>query len=661
MNVNIQDDILQLHKLGLLTPLLVDKTTKKSIMWGTDAYAARGKAYQLNAHITARLVTGENSDVIKTRARKELEQQSMRTRKRAEVFTPLRVCRRMIDDVDEAWFGRPVPGGQPDPMPFEQGSLRSKKARTWRNYVDSRRLEPACGEAPYLVSRYDAETGEYIPVENRIGILDRKLRAVSENAQNEKEWLEWALRAYQATYGYEFSGDNLLIARVNLLVSFGEHLQKRWGRPSIIKELRKIAGVIVWNVWQMDGLTDRIPYKKQSDEGTQMSLLDLFGEELQNEAPSEQPLCRVKNWRSKKNCVLQDQKGKEKKELKFDYIIGNPPYQEAYVGESSGANSVYDKFMEASYNLSDHVELITPGRFLFNAGSTSKVWNEKMLSDPHFKVLDYKSDSSLFFPNVTITGGVAITYRDATKVFGAIETFTAFEALNSIIQKIKTRKSFISLSDIAVSSFAYHFTDVMHQEHPEAVSLMSKGHAFDLKSNCFKTLSGIFSMTQHEEDDAYILGRDENGRAYRWIKRVYINDVINFDKYKVFLSKADGASGTIGNPVPARIVGASVIGKPHMGATESFLSIGNFSTLTEAENLAKYIKTRFVRTALGALKVTQDITPAKWKYVPLQDFTLSSDIDWSKTVAEIDQQLYEKYGLDEAEIAFIESHVKEMD
>ena len=346
--------------------------------------------------------------------------------------------------------------------------------------------------------------------------------------------------------------------------------------------------------------------------------------------------------------------------MKFDFIIGNPPYQEAYEGQSSGANSIYDKFMDGAFEISDHVELITPGRFLFNAGSTPKAWNQKMLSDPHFKVIHYESMASNFFPNVIITGGVVISYRDSTSNFGPIETFTAFEPLNQIMQKVKAEKQFSPLSEIAVTSFAYHFTEKMHIDHPEAAQLMSKGHAYDLKSNCFETLSHIFAIEKKNENDACILGRDKTGRALRYIKREYINDVVNFDYFKVLLSKADGASGTIGNPIPARIVGTSAIGYPQMGSTESFLSIGKFETLEEAENLTKYIKTRFARVTLGILKVTQDITPTKWKYVPLQDFTSASDIDWSKSIPEIDRQLYAKYGLDAAEIEFIETHVKEM-
>ncbi len=178
MIINIQDDILKLHAMGLLGRLLTDKTTKRNIMWATDAYTDLGLRYGRNEEITPELITGLNSGVIKTRARKELEQQSSRTRQRGEVFTPLWVCRKMCDHADEG-----------------------NKAANWKKYVDARVLEITCGEAPFLVSRYDVETGEAIPVPDRIGLLDRKLRTVNENAQTEEDWLKWAFRTFWATYG----------------------------------------------------------------------------------------------------------------------------------------------------------------------------------------------------------------------------------------------------------------------------------------------------------------------------------------------------------------------------------------------------------------------------------------------------------------------------
>ena len=298
MIINIQDDILKIQALGLLDRLLVDKTTKKNIMWATDAYNDLGELYTRNEEITSTLITGLKSDVIKTRARKALEQQSERTKKRAEVFTPLWVCQKMNDYADEMWFERKevfFKGDTPsDHIDFE-------KPDDWKKYVDSRRLEITCGEAPYLVSRYDVENGEYIPPANRIGILDRKLRIVNENESDEKEWIKWSIRSFQATYGYEFQGDNLLIARVNILMTFDDYLRERWKRKPTKDELRKIINIITWNVWQMDGLTGTIPYAKAEEHFTQMTLMDMFGDSEEQTDENTQPLCRIYDWRAEEN------------------------------------------------------------------------------------------------------------------------------------------------------------------------------------------------------------------------------------------------------------------------------------------------------------------------------------------------------------------------
>ena len=341
--------------------------------------------------------------------------------------------------------------------------------------------------------------------------------------------------------------------------------------------------------------------------------------------------------------------------MKFDFIIGNPPYQEEAVGDSNTATPIYNLFMNISYSISNRVLLITPARFLFNAGYTPKDWNQKMLTDPHFKVVYYNPNSAEVFSGVDIKGGVAITYRDKDKDYGAIETFTRYDALNHIFHKITKYKGFESISDIIVTSFAYHFTHLMYDENPSLVGRSSKGHEFDLQSNAFDTFPEIF--VEHPTDDRdyiRILGRSNNKRCYRYINRQYVKHVSNLDKYKVFIAKAAGA-GLFGEILPE-----SILGYPKDGATVTFTSIGHFETETEAMNCTKYICTKFARTLLGVLKVTQDLTPSKWKYVPLQDFTPNSDIDWSKSVSEIDQQLYVKYGLMQEEIDFIETHVKEM-
>lgn len=301
MIINIQDDILKLNSIKVLGKLLVDKTTKKNIMWATDAYDYAGELYERNKEITVQSITGDNASVLKTRARKELENQEKRTRQHAEVFTPVWLCNMMNNHVDEIWFGRKdVFNAEGEPT----SAIAFNEDKTWHDYVDSRRLEITCGEAPFLVSRYDVETGEMIPIERRIGILDRKLRVVNENAASEAEWMEWAIKAFQATYGYEFQGDNLLIARVNFLMTFEEYIESRWKRKPTSKEYEKIANIIAWNIWQMDGLTGTIPYCKAAEETLQMTMFDLLGEGLDSSEEEEtQPLCRIYDWKGKNASV----------------------------------------------------------------------------------------------------------------------------------------------------------------------------------------------------------------------------------------------------------------------------------------------------------------------------------------------------------------------
>ena len=344
--------------------------------------------------------------------------------------------------------------------------------------------------------------------------------------------------------------------------------------------------------------------------------------------------------------------------MKFDFIIGNPPYQDEAIGENTTfAPPIYHKFLDAAYGVADKVELIHPARFLFNAGSTPKDWNRKMLNDRHLKVIDYKPKSADIFSNTDIKGGVAITYRDTKRIFGPIGTFTPFSELNSILHKVKSYPGFESICMIAVSSYSYHFTEALHKCYPNAANSLSKGHAYDLKSSVFDRLPEIFTDEKPDNGAEYvkILGRLGTDRVYKWIRASYIDDkVVNFYKYKVLVPAANG-SGALGE-----VLSTPVIGQPVIGHTETFMSIGCFETEGEAAACLKYIKSKFARVLLGILKITQHITPDKWQYVPLQDFTPASDIDWTASIPDIDKQLYAKYGLDEKEIEFIETHVKEM-
>lgn len=650
MIINIGDDILKLNAMGLLNKLLADKTTKKNIMWATDAYRGLGERFERNKEITCERITGRYSDVIKTRARKAMEQQSERTKQHAEVFTPLWIVQKMNDHADEVWFGYK--------NVFFKGEKPTKKikfpdGKTWQAYVDSRRLEITCGEAPYLTTRYDVETGEAKAIETRTGIFDRKLRVVNESASTESEWLEWAYRALQSTYGYEFQGDNVLIARVNLLMTFEENMQFRWQRKPTSSEYQQAGNIIVWNIWQMDGLTGTIPYDKAAD-NAQLSMFEVFDfEEHIRKVSESQPHSIIRNWRKKEAYEYSSLKG-EKAKMKFDYIIGNPPYQDETLGENTTyAPPIYHLFMDESYKISDKVELIHPARFLFNAGSTPKDWNKKMLQDEHFKVLYYEQDSSKVFANTDIKGGVAITYRNSNENYGVIETFTSFPELNSIMRKVNTPIDY-NLSDIVYIQNRFNLT-TLFQDYPEVISgIGSDGRDSRFEKNIFKKVSQVFSV-EKIPNAIKVLGIVDNKRVWRYIALKLVDqNHENLMKYKVLVPTSNG-SGAIGE-----VLSTPLIGSPLIGYTRSFIGIGAFDSQEEAEAALKYIKSKFCRTMLGILKITQDNNKPTWRYVPLQDFTVNSDIDWSQSVAGIDRQLYAKYGLDEKEIAFIESHVKEM-
>ncbi len=636
----------------LLRVLLFDAATGGPIRWATEDYAGLGRGFGRWDTLTpARVRKTAKQGRLRPRAMKRAEERQARVRAFGEVFTPAWVCKRMADVADEAWLEE-TPGETAQDFFFHSSlaatSLRFRAGRPWQDYVRLRRLEVACGEAPFLTARYDVATGETIPWAARYGLLDRKLRALPP-CLNRRAWQGWAQRAYRATYGYEYQGDNLFLARCNLLLTFEEAHAVRWKSEPPPEALRAIAETIAWNLWQMDGLTGCTPgVAPPADEG-------LFS------APPTEPLplpCRLRV--EGKVCTLQDVKGD--KSMKFDFIIGNPPYQEETNGEGRNfAPPIYHHFLEGAYSLSDRVEMIHPARFLFNAGSTPKAWNQKMLEDTHLRVVAYEADGSRFFPGTDIKGGVAITYRDARRSFGAIGVFTPFAELNATKAKVCGRKEFKSLKEIVCSRTLYRLTDTMHREHPEALELQSKGHPYDMSSNIFDVLPHIFFESRPSDGKEYIriYGRMGAERVFRWVRRDYVNEPANLHRWKVFVPSANG-SGALGEVLTTPIIGEPIIGEPIIGSTETFISIGCFETQAEAEACLKYVKTKFARAMLGILKITQNGAPETWRMVPLQDFTCGSDIDWGVSVAEVDRQLYKKYGLSGDEVAFIESKVKEM-
>ncbi len=305
----------------VLDTLLHDHTTGRNIFWATHDYEALGMEYGYHEPLLPELITGERGMVIRPRVLKTKERQTDRAKGMAEVFTPSWVCNAQNNLVDEAWFGRKdvfnvedtanhTWNNNPSQIEFPEG-------KTWKDYVRSTRMEITCGEGPYLVSRYDATTGSPIPLEQRIGLLDRKLRVVSENVDTSSEWLKWAQTAYKNIYGFEWQGDNLLLARESLLWTFIEYYHAKFGKPPLIRSINYIAYIISWNLWQMDGLKGVVPDSCRN--GVTETIQTLFGEEEQTVYC---PGCQQDDIRRHNGtyCLIRDW-ANNKKKIRFIDLI----------------------------------------------------------------------------------------------------------------------------------------------------------------------------------------------------------------------------------------------------------------------------------------------------------------------------------------------------
>lgn len=272
----------KIYKLDplILNLLLKDNTTKKNIIWATDNYERKGSSYKFDSPIYDYLITGYNGETIKPRVKKSKEEQNDRIRNKAEVFTPSWICNEQNNLIDEAWFGYKNVFNKSENKSWKtiKKKIIFKNDKTWQDYVQDMRLEVSCGEAPYLVSRYDMVTGETIEVNDRIGLLDRKLRIINENVENEDEWNKWVIEAYKSIYGFEWQGDNLLLARENLLYTYIDNYVFKFDRTPDIEQQKEIANIISWNLWQMDGIKFVVPCSCKNEEIV-YAQLNLFGEE----------------------------------------------------------------------------------------------------------------------------------------------------------------------------------------------------------------------------------------------------------------------------------------------------------------------------------------------------------------------------------------------
>ena len=296
---------------GLMEVLLQDHSTGENIRWACSDYEYLGDEFKKDQEIKEFLITGQYKDVVRPRIMKTTDAVSERVRGKAEVFTPLWVCNRQNNLIDAAWFGCEGVFNQETHNGWititEKIAFPGGRHRTWEHYVDARRMEITCGEGPYLTSRYDPVSGTEVPLPDRIGLLDRKFRVISENAADSDEWTKWAVRAVQATYGYDAQGDNVLLARENLLYDFCENYEAFIGESPDKKLIRTVANIISWNIWQMDGITMTAPFSSVPGVGYQYNLFEDPGDRDKVEVP-----CKIKDWRSKITCRYKELAGGQK-------------------------------------------------------------------------------------------------------------------------------------------------------------------------------------------------------------------------------------------------------------------------------------------------------------------------------------------------------------
>lgn len=314
--IDINENELYKRHPRILEILLYDNTTKNYIIWATDSYKRRG--YKFGDYITPQSISQKK--LIVPRAKKAKMEQIKRSKDSAEVFTPSWMCNKQNNIIDEMWFGKKEVFN----IELEKSwkTLNEKiefpDGKTWIDYIQELRLEITCGEAPYLASRYDSVTGDYIDLKDRIGLLDRKFRILNENAKTDEEWIKFSIRALKSIYGYEWQGDNLLLARENIFFSYIDYYKSRFGEEPSEELMINIAIIISWNLWQMDGIKYVIPNSCMSKKTV---IYNLFGEEIVEEIICSG--CSQNNIRSHNGKYAKIMDWEKNKEKRFvDFIKG---------------------------------------------------------------------------------------------------------------------------------------------------------------------------------------------------------------------------------------------------------------------------------------------------------------------------------------------------
>ena len=691
-SADVQETALAELDKNILLILLKDHSTGKNILWATDDYKDLGIGFAADDEITLPAITGANGNLIKPRALKSKEEQGARTRNMAEVFTPLWICNKQNNLADNAWFGRENVFNTENGTDWQatDGKIAfpgEDGTDGWRAYIGSKRLEITCGEAPYLASRYDTMTGEIVPLAKRIGLLDRKLRVINERTRNfkdreraKKRWLELATLAVRSIYGFEWAGDNILLARENLLFTVADYYAAKFGDALDMEMLEHFAEIISWNIWQMDGLKAVVPnschdYKKERQAVSpnlflakdfsartlkrSVSPCDVDEDERQkcqgclkdNIELHNGVYCRIKNWSTGKVLVFKDMldgegsEGVMSKDFKFDVVIGNPPYQVSDGGSKASAKPVYHLFVESVKKINpSYMSIITPTRW-FAGGKGLDEFRNDMLNDKHIRELHDWLTPEYLFPNTNIRGGVCYFLWDREYDNQTNLTTVITHDGNNHICNCKRELKVEGIDIFIRYAQALTILKKVKKYNEETMDKwLSPRKPFGIESSFSK--SSDFTTNKDAQHDVLCFAK---GMKKGYIKRELVLAHKEWiDSWKVYAPRANN----IGTELNDDNLNAFV-GEQGSVCTEAYLAIGinKLDSINSAYNLAKYLKTKFARFMHCLAKASQDATSKTYCFIPVQDFSNS----WT------DEMLYKKYNLTDDEIAFIDSMIKPME
>ena len=662
-HVDIKENYIKLLNNNLLSILLKDRSSNKNIIWATDTYAEKGALYDSHEYITTKLITGRYGKIIRPRVDKSKREQKIRIKDKAEVFTPSWICNLMNNGLDETWFERKNIFNTPNELSWicNNNKIAFDK-NNWEEYIKLKVIELSCGEAPFLCSRYDTTNGEWIEVNERIGLLDRKLRIVNENAETEKDWYNAVIESYKSVYGYEWQGDSLLIARENLLFTFIDFYIDRFGKNPDEDMLIEIAKIISWNIWQMDGLKYVIPNSCKPAPKRQMSLFqDEDTEPCQGCIKGDNNLhtgiyCKIMNWDTKRSIKFY----KGEKRMKFDFVVGNPPYQETTAiketenGQKT-SKSIFHYFQISADAIAKKTTcMIYPAiRWIHRSGKGMNDFGVNQINDPRLKKLILYHNASEVFPTTEIGDGVSIVIKQQDKKEPGFDYVykNGTEIIETKMANPKEELMVIYPKDNEISEKIGKFIETNKLKF--LYESVLPRNLFGVESNAVELNPEKFEVyTQGadiKDNEVKVFTNDKAGKAGRAIwfvtDRSNIQNKDMISEWQVVVSSASPGGQKRNNQIEI-IDNKSAFGR-------SRVALKSFKTKEEAQNFYQYATSSIIKYSM--LLTDENLTSFAKKVPDILDYSDKNKfINFNQNV---DEQLIKLFKITNDEYEYIKKRL----